>query len=305
MLEGDKLVEYVNINNKEYKLVIGNGTDDKYRKNFNTLTEKTFGFNFEKWYQDGYWKKQYIPYSLMDGDDVVSNVSVNIMDLEIFGKIKRYIQLGTVMTDVNYRKQGLLRAIMDRVILDWKDKGDLLYLFANNSVLNFYQRFGFSEVKQYQCTKLISNNGKLGVAQKLNMSDEGDRTLVYNKANIITPFSKIYMCGNAELIMFYCTMFMSNNIYYIKDHDAVVIANFVEDTIEILDIFCEKEVSIDLVLGYFTDENIKKVKLYFTPKDTSSYIEIPLVGEDTLFVLGEDKMLLKNNQFMFPELSHT
>jgi hypothetical protein len=221
------------------------------------------------------------------------------------GKIKRYIQLGTVMTDVNHRKQGLLRVIMDRVILDWKDKGDLLYLFANNSVLNFYQRFGFSEVKQYQCTKLISNNGKLGVAQKLNMSDEGDRTLVYSKANIITPVSEIYMHGNAELIMFYCTLFMRDNVYYIKDYEAVVIANFVDDTIEIFDIFCEEEVSVDLVLGYFTDENIKRVKLYFTPKDKSSYIEIPLVGEDTLFVLGEDEMLLKNNQFMFPELSHT
>ncbi|MFT8352871.1 GNAT family N-acetyltransferase [Clostridium saccharoperbutylacetonicum] len=298
-------MEYFNINNKEYKLVIGNGTDYKYRESFNALSEKTFGFNFEKWYQGGYWKKQYIPYSLMDGDDVVSNVSVNIMDVEVFGKIKRYIQLGTVMTDVNYRKQGLLRAIMDRVILDWKDKGDLLYLFANNSALNFYQRFGFSKIEQYQCTKSISKKDKLGAAKKLNMSDEGDRTLVYNKANIIAPFSEIYMCGNAELIMFYCTMFMSDNVYYIKDYDAVVIVNFVEDTIEIFDVFCEKGVSVDSLLDYLINEDIKKVKLYFTPKDTSSYMEMPLVGEDTLFVLGEDKLFLEKNQFMFPELSHT
>lgn len=56
-------MEYININGKEYKLVIGNGEDDTYRKSFNTLTEKTFEFNFEQWYQDGYWKNQYIPYS--------------------------------------------------------------------------------------------------------------------------------------------------------------------------------------------------------------------------------------------------
>lgn len=77
-------MESININSKEYKLIIGTGKDDKYRMSFNALTEKIFGFNFEQWYQDGYWKNQYIPYSLMDGDKVVSNVSVNIMDFEVF-----------------------------------------------------------------------------------------------------------------------------------------------------------------------------------------------------------------------------
>lgn len=57
-------MEYIKINDKEYKFVIGIGKDDKFRKSFNTLTKKTFGFNFEQWYQDGYWKDKYIPYSL-------------------------------------------------------------------------------------------------------------------------------------------------------------------------------------------------------------------------------------------------
>lgn len=298
-------MEYININDKKYKFIIGTGDDDKYRVSFNALTEKTFGFNFEKWYQDGYWKKQYIPYSLMDGDVVVSNVSVNIMDFEVFGKMKRYIQLGTVMTDVDYRNQGLLRVIMEKIIVEWKEKGDLLYLFANNSVLNFYQRFGFAKLNQYQCTKLISKKGKDGFLKKLNMSDECDRALVYNKAKGISSFSKISMRGNAEVIMFYCTMFMSDSVYYIKNYGAVVIANFVEDTIELLDIFCEEEVSIDVILNYLVNENIKRVKLYFTPKETDFYIKTPLEGEDTLFVLGKDTMLLEDNQFMFPELSHT
>lgn len=298
-------MEYININGKEYKFILGTGDYDKYRMNFNALTEKTFGFNFEKWYQDGYWKNQYIPYSLMDGDVVVSNVSVNIMDFEVFGKMKRYIQLGTVMTDVDYRNQGLLKVIMEKIIVEWKDKGDLLYLFANNSVLNFYPKFGFTKLNQYQCTKLISKKGKDGFMKKLNMSDECDRALVYNKANVLSLFSKISMRGNAELIMFYCTLFMSDSIYYIKNYDAVVIANFVEDTIEVLDIFCAEEVSIDEILNFLVNENTKRVKLYFTPKETDFYIKTPLEGEDTLFVLGKDTMLLEDNRFMFPKLSHT
>ena len=124
--------------------------------------------------------------------------------------------------------------------------------------------------------------------KKLNMPDECDRALVYNKANVLSSFSKISMRGNAELIMFYCNLFMSDSVYYIKNYDAVIIANFVEDTIEVLDIFCAEEVSIDEILNFLVNENIKRVKLYFTPKETDFYIKTPLEGEDTLFILGKD-----------------
>ncbi|WP_309451221.1 hypothetical protein [Clostridium sp.] len=66
-----------------------------------------------------------------------------------------------------------------------------------------------------------------------------------------------------------------------------------------------EEVSLDKILNYFETKNIEKQILYFTPKETDSYIITPLEEEDTLFVLGEDTMLLADNQFMFPKLSHT
>ena len=55
----------INIEGKDYQLVIGYGKNYKLRKSLNDLTQKTFYFNFEQWYQDGYWKNQYIPYSLI------------------------------------------------------------------------------------------------------------------------------------------------------------------------------------------------------------------------------------------------
>jgi predicted N-acetyltransferase YhbS len=298
-------MEYIKINEKEFKFVVGTGKDYKFRKSFNTLTEKTFGFNFESWYQNGYWKNKYIPYSLMDGDVVVSNVSVSTMDFQVFGKAKRYIQLGTVMTDVKYRNQGLLRIIMERIIAEWRDKCELIYLFANNSVLDFYPKFGFNKLQEYQCSKLINKKDKCGLARKLDMSNEQDKALVYSKANNSCSLSKIHMDGNTELIMFYCTLFMKNNAYYIEDYDAVVIAEFKEDTIEVLDVFCTKEISLDKILNCLINENIKREKLYFTPKEIESYTIMPLEGEDALFILGKDTKLLAENQFMFPKLSHT
>lgn len=86
------------------------------RRTFNNLTRETFGFDFEQWYIDGYWQKRYIPYSLLDGDRVVANISVNDLNFLVMGEKKRYIQLGTVMTDKAYRGLGLSRALMERVL---------------------------------------------------------------------------------------------------------------------------------------------------------------------------------------------
>ncbi|KJR46269.1 Acetyltransferase, GNAT family, potentially associated with YqeK [Desulfosporosinus sp. I2] len=230
-------MELMNINGKDYEFVIGYGKSNELRRSLNDLTQKIFGFDFEQWYQDGYWKTQYIPYSLIDEDKIVSNVSVNIMDFKVFGEEKRYIQLGTVMTHPDYRKKGLSRVLTNKAIADYREKCDLIYLFANSSVLNFYPKFGFEELKQYQCVKMADSIYPDGSVKKLNMSDENDRCLVINKVMHAAPVAKLSMCTNAELIMFYCTLFMKDNVYYLEDYDAVVIADFVEDTLEVIDIF--------------------------------------------------------------------
>lgn len=298
-------MEYITINGKEYQLVIGYGKNNELRKSLNDLTQKIFGFNFEQWYQEGYWKDQYIPYSLLDGNKIVSNVSVNIMKFRAFGEEKRYIQLGTVMTNPDYRRQGLARVLTNKAIADYGDKCDLIYLFANNSVLNFYPKFGFQELKQYQCVKRADTSHKDGSVKKLNMSDENSRNFVIDKVLHAIPFSKVSMVSNAELIMFYCSLFMTNNVYYLENYDAVVIADFAENTMEVMDIFCPKNIGLNKLLNELTNESVKRIVLSFTPQDTASYETVLLEGEDTLFAMGKDLELLKSRQFMFPKLSHT
>lgn len=295
----------MHIEGKEYQFVVGYGQNDEYRKKLNDLTQKIFGFDFEQWYQDGYWENQYIPYSLIDGDKIVSNVSVNLMDFMVFGEQKRYIQLGTVMTHPDYRKQNLLRTLIEKAIADYQDKCDLIYLFANHSVLDFYPKFGFERIEQYQHIKKSNRTHTDTPIKKLNMADESNRALVIERVMHKVPISKVSMSLNAELIMFYCTSMMRNHVYYVKDYDAVVIADFTKDRMKVLDVFCTQEISLDHLLDAFTTEDIKDVVLFFTPQDSYSYKIIPLKGEDTLFAIGKDLQLLKSNQFMFPKLSHT
>lgn len=298
-------MEYINIKGKEYQFVKGYGKNDDLRKSFNELTQNIFGFHFEQWYQDGYWKTQYIPYSIVEDDKIVSNVSVNIMDFEVLGEEKRYIQLGTVMTDPEYRKHGLVRELIKKVLEDYWDKCDLVYLFANNSVLDLYPKFGFKELKQYQCVKKADAIHSDVSVKKLNMSDKNNRSLIIDKVIHAVPVSKVSMYNNAELIMFYCTLFMKNNVYYVEAYDAVAIVNFTENTMEVMDIFCTEKIPLNRLLNALTNEDVTRIVLFFTPEDSHSYETILLEGEDTLFAMGKDLQLLNSNQFMFPKLSHT
>lgn len=97
---------------EKYRLIKAYRDNERYRKSFDELSKTTFDLSFEDWYQNGFWKEDYIPYSIVDGSKVVANVSVSKMKFNYNGKIKHYIQLGTVMTDKAYRNQGLIRRIM-------------------------------------------------------------------------------------------------------------------------------------------------------------------------------------------------
>src|ERR1700721_111363 len=105
----------INLNNQEYTLLIGQQKDSCYRTAFNNLVQKIFGFSFETWYHLGYWNDKYIPYTLFDGDKAVANVSVHIMDFNTFSEQKRYVQIGTVMTDEAYRNRQLSRFLMEKI----------------------------------------------------------------------------------------------------------------------------------------------------------------------------------------------
>lgn len=60
--------------------------NNELRHSFNELAGKTFGLNFEDWYQNGFWGDNYNPYSVVKDGKVVANVSVNKTDMLIDGQ---------------------------------------------------------------------------------------------------------------------------------------------------------------------------------------------------------------------------
>ena len=298
----------VTVRQKDYLFTNNVRDNPEIRASFDRLAQETFGLSFEPWYQSGYWGGKYLPYALLSDGEVVANVSANVIDLVWNGRKKQYLQLGTVMTAETYRHQGLSRYLMDSVLKEWNEKYDAVFLFANDSVLDFYPKFGFVQVPQYRQTRKIHASGKAAV--KLDMSCERDRNLLCDRFGLGNPFSSLGMVENQGLLMFYCTQFLKDCVYYCEEFNLAVIAEMEGDSLLCYDVFGPQGPALTDVLcavaSAVGSAPVGKAVLGFTPKERSSKDTELFQEEDTtLFMLpNKECALFQEENMMFPLLSH-
>lgn len=97
-----------------------------------------------------------------------------------------------------------------------------MFLFANETVLDFYPQFGFRREIQYQYTLPVPT--ARGGARKLSVDSLQDLALLracYKRGN---PFSALQVVENFGLLMFYCGSFLKDCVYYIPQQNAVAVA---------------------------------------------------------------------------------
>ena len=303
---------------EELKLIKDYRKDDPLRTSFNTLSKSTFDLDFEDWYRNGYWTDKYNPYSIVMDNKVVANVSVNRMEFESDGKIRKYLQLGTVMVDPKYRHQGLIRRLMLEVEKDYLEKVDGIYLFANDSVVRFYPKFGYRTATEYRYTKEISRPvdaaGVAGATQAslvrdhpygrpVAMNHKEDWATLEEAIDRSAGNSAFDMKNNKGLIMFYVTKFMQSNVYFVESEGAYVIAEIEDADLFLHAIYSPEPVHPDTIIEAF-GEGIRKVTFGFTPLNYKDYQFVELNDENTtLFVKGRGFDWLEQKKYMFPTLS--
>jgi GNAT superfamily N-acetyltransferase len=289
------------IDNEEYYIIKNYKDNNKYRLGLNKLTQATYGFDFEEWYQQGYWSDKYCPYSLVHEEQVVANISASTIDFLIEDKLWHTLQIGTVMTAEAYRKKGLSRELMNIVLAEYEDSCDLIYLYANDTVLNFYPKFGFEQAEEYNYSKTVIKGKDNPPYRKLNIKESSDKDLIIRIVTNTCPASRISMIGNPGLDMFYLISFMAEDIYYIEALDLVAVAEFDGDSMFLFDVFCEHKVDLEIVMNTLMNKGEMKVTLGFTPLDVNSYTCERLKEEGTTFFIKGGRFYKKGR---FPILSH-
>ncbi|EAH2974215.1 N-acetyltransferase, partial [Listeria monocytogenes] len=209
------------------------------------------------------------------------------------------------MTHPNYRGQGLAKNLLNHVIAKYEDQYDFLYLFANDTVLDFYPKFGFERIEESSFTVDACNlKKKASKLKKLNPDNKTDFQLISRIVSKRAPLSNILDVKESEdLLMFYVLIALKNELYYLEELDVIVLMEQEGTDLYVLDILSTKKLDVVEVLSYLSTKKIETIHLLFTP-EKSKYIDAAYIieTEDMLFV--RPNVLTIENYFLFPATSH-
>ena len=306
------------------KLISHYRDNDHLRISFIELAREIFGINFSSWHEKGFWNNRYIPYSYAVGNKIVANASVNELDFIIEGYSCRALQIGTVMTHPDYRSKGLSANLMNHILEEYEGKYDFMYLFANNSVLDFYPKFGFERVEETLYTvkfasgfeagsqntvnqssgtirgsqdsvnhssgsaedsKYASDSSEKGL-RKLDISNTEDLQLVEKIVSERMSVSKIFGTANSGgITMYHVLNVFTEALYYSEQEDAVVIFLKENGTVHLIDIISRAPVSMEGIFAAITDIETCKIVFHYTPDYKGlEYSLSPYKREGALFV---------------------
>lgn len=277
-------------------------SNETLRSSFNALAKATFGLDFENWYQMGYWGDNYTPYSVLEDGKIVANVSLNRTDLVIGGERKRVYQLGTVMTCPEYRNRGYIRCLMAEIEKDTAD-ADGVYLFANDSVVDFYPKFGFRQDREYGYSRTVTQTGAPQmVPVKMDTPENRDRLAAAMAENGFP--TACTMVDNPGLIFFYAAQFMQENVYFCEERKAWAIAEEEDGVLTLHNVFGPGELTLDGVIAAF-GAGVREVVLGFAPADPTGWTCREYHEEDcTFFTKGDVFRDFGDRKMRIPTLSH-
>lgn len=273
-----------------------NSIDKNYQRMLNRLLKDIF-LDFQFFYDLDLWNENYESYSIIKDGEIISNICVFKTKLLFKGSEYLALSIGAVATREEYRGKGFSRILLEHIIEKYRDVP--MYLYANETVLDFYPKFGFKSAYErlpvYECEL----NNKIE-PKKLGYDDPKVWNHVFNRVN----FCKELDCFNtATTNIFHIYWgYLKECIYEIPELETVLIAEKKGTTLKIIGVFSLKETSFSEFLACLPFSNVKKIEFGFMPHWPDSKYVMQDYECEHLFVRGVSCDL---GDFKFPELSVT
>ena len=270
------------------------------KQSFLQLARETFELEFEQWDALGYWDSTYCPYAFEVDGKIIANVSASIGTMLLEGKTYQAIQIGTVMTNPAFQGQGLSRKLMEKVLEDTADAA-IIYLFANETVLHFYPKFGFETRRQATFT-VETKDLQLQPAEvkKVDIADEDARKLFYETTQHRMPISlKMSMLQNENIVMFHALTQYKDALYYVPKFNAFVIAKEQDGRFQLIDIISKQYVDVvDLLEGLPIEAPV--IELCFTPDKLKVPVQQGIFQDDGAMFVKEQGELRYADDLLYP-----
>ncbi|EKR65855.1 acetyltransferase (GNAT) domain protein [Leptospira weilii str. 2006001853] len=287
--------------------------EEKYREAFFQFTPKVlYGADFRLWHRLGFWESSYVPYSFFKNGIMVSNASVCEMRIIFNGEEYDAVQLATVGTLSEYQKRGLSRKLIERIFDDYQFKASFFFLFGNESVADFYPKFGFRRVEE-SCFFWKNPNPFLVKKSSydfriLNSDSKEDRNLFRRIASSSLPITKRFGALRYGFILsFYWIYAYTDHFYYFPKKDAILVIRREGNVLWIYDILCEVPFSVSEFLDDWNLEGLEEIRFGFgadrldlPDREIGTF---PLQSDSPLFVKDIPSAL--KSPFLFPMLART
>jgi len=288
------MIQFSNI-----EITTNNQNNPEYEAIFDKLINEVFGFSFDTWLERKLWSEQYVSYSIIDEGKMLANLCIHDTNMIVCGKPFRAVQLGAVCTSNSVRGKGLSRRLMERIMSDYADIP--MFLFANNSVLDFYPRFGFRQVQIFKPVLEEALNGNQKNVVKLNVDDPIIRDAINNRSE----YSKTLDCLNTGSIqIFHLLKDYPDDIYHLPALDVIIVAYEENNRLFIADIIAKKPVTFDLIKPELPFEKTIFIEFGFNPDWldlTPAWEPVPMT--DVMFFIKGSWNL--PDTFRFPATSET
>ncbi len=277
---------------QKYDIIENYRDDDNLRRMFLDFVPKVFGgLDFEPWYNKGFWFDQYIPFSIIQNNRIVSNVSVTVMNILLDGKEIDGIQFATVGTLPEYRMRGLSRYLMDYVLNKYNKETRFFFLFANEDVIDFYPRFGFKRYREVEFIRHKDIPKPAFAARKLDINSTKDFELICGLLKDRQDITRIFGARNYDFVtVWHYLNIFPNRLYYLEDDDILIVASEKQGILHLWDIVFRKsfhlQSAISKVMG---KEPITAIHFHFPPDRLPfTYDSVVAVPDDSpLFVRGD------------------
>lgn len=283
-----------------------------YRQGFFELLPKVFpGVSFVEWYNRGCWDDHYRTYAVYDHDhqQMLANVAVSLMDIWVNQALLKGVQFSAVSTLPQARNKGYSRQLMEMILEEFASDADLFFLFANPSVVDFYPRFGFREVKEklFQMAYPDDLTPAFAVTQ-LDVNQPNDWKLITDFTANRQPITQVFGVQGAHNILNWSLLYGYNPmIWYLPDQEVVVVGETSEVILHIYDILYKKpitELKFLELLPLISQPDTHTIQFWFTPEKLDLKTRpIPADAESPFFVKGE--FPIGDEPFKFPVMAQT
>jgi predicted N-acetyltransferase YhbS len=260
--------------------------------------------DFRPWYARGGWTEAYEAHAVADGGEIVANASVMRMRLVVGGREVRGAQLGAVGSVPEMRGRGLVRPLLERVLSQLDSEVELVLLYANERVLDFYPRFGFRRVQESAFELEVALEPAPVPAPRLDLDDRAQRAAwLAACGRSVPPTERFGARDYGSVALWHACVFYPRDVHVLGEGESYAVAVQRGDTLHLLDVAAPRRFDLLGVAPRLLRAPAGRIRFGFCPERWCPAARAVGPSDDPLFVRGAVE--LPAGQFRFPMLAET